>query len=77
MNKSPNPPLIALDKFMRDIGRDRVTGWRWRKRGWLTTVNIAGREYVTDDEAQKFTARAVAGEFAKQPKGLCRKAVAA
>jgi hypothetical protein len=37
-----------------------VTAWRWRKRGWLKTVNIAGRPYLTD--------KALAGEFAKEHK---------
>ena len=45
-----------------------MTAWRWRKRGWLKTVNIAGRPYLTDKALAEFLRRAEAGEFAKEPK---------
>jgi hypothetical protein len=58
-------PIIALDKFLDQIGRSRTTGWRWRRNGWLTTVTIAGRPYVRREAIDRFLARAQAGEFAK------------
>jgi len=41
------------------------TAWRWRKKGWLKTVNIAGRQYLTQEAIDEFHNRAVAGEFAQ------------
>lgn len=43
-----------------------MTAWRFEKRGWLNTVNIAGRRYITSEAAADFVRRAQAGEFAKQ-----------
>jgi len=37
----------------------------WRKRGWLKTVNIAGRQYLTQVAIDEFRRRAVAGDFAQ------------
>ena len=37
-----------------------------RKKGWLTTVNIAGRQYLTDEAIAEFKRRSEAGEFAKK-----------
>lgn|GEM_PF-880134 len=54
---------ISLRKWVRIKGVSAVTAWRWRKRGWLRTVNICGREYVTPDAAADFERRAAAGEF--------------
>ncbi|MEQ2007999.1 MAG: hypothetical protein ABMA26_14475 [Limisphaerales bacterium] len=51
--------------FLRELGRSRVTGFRWARRGWLSPVRIAGRLYITDDEIQRFIHRAERGEFAK------------
>jgi len=42
-----------------------VTAWRHRKKGWLKTVNIAGRVYLTTEAIAEFERRAEAGEFAK------------
>lgn len=45
-----------------------VTLWRWREKGWLQTVNLAGRQYVTAEAISDFKRRAEAGEFAKEHK---------
>lgn len=58
--------LVTLDHFLNSIGRTRTTGWRWRKRGWLKTIDIAGRPYVTRQAHEDFMRRAEAGEFSKQ-----------
>ncbi len=60
----PESGLIALDKWTQSIGRTPATVWRWRKRGWLPTVNIAGKNYVTNQASADFRARAERGEFA-------------
>ena len=58
-----HPPL-ALDQFMRQSGLSPATVWRYRKRGWLAVVTIAGRHYVTREAIAEFNRRAAAGEFA-------------
>ena len=45
-----------------------ITIWRWRRKGFLDTVNICGRQYVTPAALLKFRARAEAGEFAQEHK---------
>ena len=59
--------MMALSKFAEQLGRSSVTLWRWRREGWLKTINIAGRPYVTAEAVAEFTKRAAAGEFAKTP----------
>ena len=58
-----HPPL-ALDQFMRQSGLSNATVWRYRKRGWLPVITIAGRHYVTREAIAEFNRRAAAGEFA-------------
>lgn len=60
---SAHPPL-ALDEFIRQTGLSPTTCWRHRRRGWLKTVVIAGRHYVTREAIADFNARATRGEFA-------------
>ena len=60
-------PMLSLDRFMQETGLSPTTVWRYRNRGWLAVVNIAGRLYVTREEIGRFNARAAAGEFAKPP----------
>jgi hypothetical protein len=59
--------LTALRKVAEQMGRSSITLWRWRKKGWLETVNISGKPYVSADGLAKFNRRAAAGEFAKTP----------
>jgi hypothetical protein len=57
--------LLAFDRWLKDIDRTPATGWRWRKRGWIKTINVCGRLYISRDEINRFETRAVAGEFSK------------
>ena len=59
------PKLISFNKFLQDMGVTSTTGWRWRKKGMIPTVNIYGRLYVAEDKILEFNRRATAGEFAK------------
>jgi hypothetical protein len=68
-------PILSLHKFCEHAGISNVTAWRWRKNGWLTAVNIAGRPYLTDKALADFMRRVEAGEFAKEPKVPKRRAV--
>lgn len=65
--KEQRAELIAFDCWLATLGRSTVTGWRWRKRGWITTLNIAGRHYIQREEIDRFTARVKSGEFAQVP----------
>jgi hypothetical protein len=60
-------PPIALDKFIEQSGLSAVTLWRYRRAGWLNTLNICGRHYLTRAEIARFNLRAAAGEFAREP----------
>jgi hypothetical protein len=59
------PEIQAVSAWCRRIGRSHVTVWRWRENGWITTVNIAGRPYITRETVLEFKRRAMAGEFSK------------
>jgi hypothetical protein len=59
-------PPIALDKFLEKSGISATTIWRYRRAGWLSTLNICGRHYLTRAEITRFNTRAASGEFAKQ-----------
>lgn len=57
--------VISLSRWLAQVGITPVTGWRWRKKGWLKTVNIAGRQYLTQEAIEEFNRRATAGDFAQ------------
>ena len=64
---------FALDRFIQNMGITDTTAWRWRKLGWLSTVNIAGRVYIRPKDLREFNRRLEAGEFAQQHKAPKRK----
>jgi len=57
-------PPISLDKFLELSGLSPATAWRYRRRGWLTTIVISGRHYITRQSIAHFVERASRGEFA-------------
>src|SRR5437870_7878776 len=57
-------PPLALDLFMRQSGLSPASCWRYRKRGWLKTVVIANRHYLTREAIAEFNRRAAEGAFA-------------
>jgi hypothetical protein len=61
--------LISLHKWLLESGISPTTAWRYRRRGWLETVNINGRAYVSGRAIREFIHRAEAGEFFKEPAG--------
>lgn len=64
-------PPVAMDRVIQESGLSPCTWWRYRQRGWITTIVIAGRHYVTREAMEEFNRRAAAGEFAgkvKQPR---------
>jgi hypothetical protein len=55
---------MSMDRFLEQTGVSPVTAWRWRGKGWLKTIVIAGRHYITREAIAEFNRRAMAGEFA-------------
>ncbi len=68
--------LLAFDRWLTDIDKTPATGWRWRKRGWINTINICGRLYVSRQEISRFEERAAAGEFSRVHKTPKRNTIA-
>ena len=62
---------IPLGNVQRRLNKSPCTLWRWRKAGWLRTVNIAGKIYVTPEALAEFVARLEAGEFSMKPSTPC------
>ena len=76
-HNSNGAAVISLSKWLEQVGVTSCTAWRWRKKGWLLTVNIAGRQYLTRESIEDFQRRAAAGEFAQVHKVPKRQEVAA
>jgi hypothetical protein len=68
MSRAPASPIILFGLFLESLGVTPPTGWRWRKLGWINTLNIAGRVYVSREEIERFQQRAAAGEFSRTHK---------
>ena len=58
--------LIRYDDWLKIVGASRSTGFRYRRKGWVTVLNRAGHLYVTRSEAERFSERLAAGEFASE-----------
>lgn len=58
--------MQTFDQWCKGMGISPTTAWRWREQGMISTVNINGRNYVTQEAIQQFEKRACAGEFAKE-----------
>lgn len=61
-----NIGMRSFSSWLREMGVTPVTGWRMRRKNWVRTINIAGRQYITEQEMQNFQRRAEAGEFSKK-----------
>lgn len=55
---------VPLNKWRDKIGVSSVTIWRWRKKNWLTAVNVGGKMFLRPEYLANFERRASAGEFA-------------
>jgi hypothetical protein len=62
-NERAVSPLVCFNTFLESLGVTSATGWRFRKRGWVQTVNLAGRLYIARSEIERFHQRAASGEF--------------
>lgn len=57
---------IEFIYWLAKVGKSRPTGFRWRRKGMIVTVNVEGKLFVTDEEIVRFWQRAKNGEFAKK-----------
>ena len=64
-NRPGQPGHRQRQQILPEAGISPVTAWRWQRKGWLVTVNIAGRPYLTSEAVANFLRRAEAGDFAK------------
>lgn len=55
--------LSTFDAWCKSIGISATTGWRWRGEGKIKTIEINGRNYVSQEAIDEFERRAKAGEF--------------
>lgn len=69
--------LVSFDDWLNDLGKTRVTGFRWRQKGLVSTVNIFGRLYISREEIGSFEEKAKRGDFSREPKTPSRKNEAA
>ena len=60
---SRNGSLRQYGAWRDGLGISSTTAWRWRRRGWIEVITIAGRNYVSEDAIAAFERRAAAGEF--------------
>jgi hypothetical protein len=57
--------IVPFSVFLQQVGKSANCGWRWRRKNWVNTMNVAGRLYIAKSEIERFQKRAAAGEFAK------------
>ena len=71
----PNPGLavVSLSRWLEQFGVTTCTAWRWRKKGWLTTINIAGRQYLTQEAIDKQEAKPLDKETFQKIKELVQR----
>jgi hypothetical protein len=61
----PVSDLIPFDQWLASLGRSKASGWRYRKKNLIPTVNLMGRIFVSRVAIADFERRAAAGEFSK------------
>jgi hypothetical protein len=76
VNAEPNQAksnLLALDAYRKELGRSKATIWRYRQKGWLKTINVLGRLYVSREAVAAFERLINSGDLAKEPHGCAAK----
>lgn len=43
-----------FNSWLKEIGRSRMTGYRWIKEGKIKVESIYGRKYISSDEIARF-----------------------
>lgn len=65
--------LVSFDGWLSDLGKTRVTGFRWRQKGLVSTINIFGRLYISREEIGSFEEKAKRGDFSREAKTPARR----
>lgn len=65
-HERPVGDLVPFESWLASLSRSKTSGWRYRKQGLISTVEIMGRIFVSRDAILEFERRAAAGEFAKR-----------
>jgi len=73
LEQTSGDSLIPWPHFLRENGLSVTTGWRFKKQGFLSPINITGRLYIRRSDAEKFLDRATAGDFARPIRAPGRK----
>jgi hypothetical protein len=68
-----SPTVVSFSRGLEYVGMTPCTAWRWRNKGWFKTVNIAGRQHLTQEAIGEFHRRACAGEFSQVSRVPSRK----
>ena len=76
-SNKPAGNLVPFDGWLHEMGKTRITGFRYRRQGLISVINIFGRLYVTREEIAAFERRAIAGEFHKDSKTPARRELVA
>ena len=63
---TPHGNLHSFDAWLEGMDKTRTTGWRWRKEGIVSTINIFGKLYITSEEIERFEQKAMSGGFHKE-----------
>jgi hypothetical protein len=71
---SESPPitqgkLLSAAKTRQRLDLCASTTWRLEKDGVLKGVSVLGKKYFTVQSIERFEDRALAGEFARAPRG--------
>jgi hypothetical protein len=65
ISSSPPPTRIPYEAFLKQYGRTRATGHRWRRLlPWLDVKDILGRLYISIESVRRFEEMAARGELA-------------
>jgi hypothetical protein len=69
--------ITSASVYRRQLGVSKTTLWRYRRNGWLKTINVLGKLYVTRESIAEFEAMMCSGKLAKEPHGCAALPVAA
>ena len=61
--------ITSASVYRRQLGVSKTTMWRYRRNGWLKTINVLGKLYVTRESIAEFEAMMCSGKLAKQTRG--------
>ena len=73
MNETLITGGMQFQLWLSQIGVSPAEGYRWRKKGMISTDRVGKRLFVTQEAVDEFWRRTHAGEFAGKLHGCCAK----